>query len=411
MKQAACAAMVGALGGACGADVTDDAAGATGGSGGGGQASSARAASSSRASSASSASSSASATTGAGAAPPAPWCVYRPAFTAPNHDCYDGCVGVLPVSGAPGVLFNAEDVPNASIDLVGGDATHVLVETRTTSESAVVAVPTDGGAPVTIDSFAGVNELVSGVVATSDAIYYARAEEGALGDPYTTRVFRWAREGTAPAVEIGALSTTTGNLTALALDGEFVYAWTEAAIARVAVDGTGVDELFDGVVSTAAEGDGAVFFVSSPDDGATIFALSGSGSGPVAIATSADAVRGLAVDTAAHALVAMTSGGVLRMNEDGTGVVTFGDASVTRAGPIALDGTRVYFRDVCYFVPEGNVSASAWFDTATLEQGWVGEEPGFPFVPHADLLDYGSVWTTSAIYGYFVGPPPDRAVH
>ena len=256
------------------------------------------------------------------------------------------------------------------------------------------------------------DEGVSSFVTTADAIYYLRVEELAQGGPYTSRAFRWDVGGTAPAVELGTLSTTPMSETAtLSLDGGYLYAWTATSVRRVAIDGSGVDDLVLGPIETAAEGDGTVFFVASLANGEPIQAVSGAGGAPFTIATPSGEVTGLAVDAVSHQLVALTSYGIVRMNEDGTNAETFGGAEPFRWGPIAFDGSRVYFREVCYRIPDGDLSAMAWFDLDTLDQGWVGEEPGFPYVPYVTNIDYGGVWTTSAIYGYFVSPPPDHTVH
>ncbi|HEY4121350.1 MAG TPA: hypothetical protein VGM56_25970 [Byssovorax sp.] len=288
----------------------------------------------------------------------------------------------------------------------------VVIETfSSTQGTAVVVVPTDGSAPVTIDTFSGAGGVASNVVITADAIYYLRTDSGMIGDPCTTRAFRWDAGGSAPAAPLGVLSTTACDVATLALDGDFLYAWTSTSIRRVAIDGSGVDDIVLAPILYAAEGDGAVFFVSSYDDGAPIQAAPSAGGAPVTIATSSAAVRGLAVDTVNHVLVALTGEGILRMNEDGTDLQAFVAAEQHAMGPIELDGSRVYFDDVCQIIPDGNLSARAWFDFDTLEQGWVGEGPGFPFVPHASATSYGTVWSTSAIYGFLRTPPPDHGVH
>jgi hypothetical protein len=339
---------------------------------------------------------------------PGAWCGYDPDYTAAARGhCGNGCIAVLRQTGDPAILFSVDDdAPGTSIQLIGGGEGFSLVHSMgifgSTGGDSVIAVPDDGGTPIRVDGFSGQNEVLTTAVIAEHVAYYVRAERVSDGAAYQKLVYAWPVGSTAPATLLGVASVTSmWDPSDVIVDGGFVYISSRmAGIDRLPVAGGAVEHVLDGPAGEVAVGDGWVFHVDAQGNIERVPA----GGGPVVPIPSPvapDAAFQLAIAPGSGRLVVAGWSSIGTVGEDGSAPVVLASLK-TSSGPLVIDGNRAYIQAICRFIPDGSVPATAWVDLGDGTTGWVGEEPGFPFVPHADDWVAAGRWTPDGIFRYIV---------
>ena len=354
----------------------------------------------------------------------ASWCGYSPDFSSVSTGCGNGCLVALRRTGGGAVLANAYDGILASgARIVGGDDTHLWVESRKAyDDDAILAFPSQGGAATRVAAWSNA-DLVASASLFNGTLYYARDGADDSGAEISS-FYQWPVGSTAQPTAFGPTLTTLApppwDTPSIVVDGDYVYTIRSiGGVDRMAIQsGNELVHIADGPLLDALIADGSVFVIRR---GGTIDRVPLAG-GPAMTIASLPPFLSISVDIdrASHTLLALgwncygdcaeyPGSELFRIAEDGSGVTPLTSLDY-RAEGLAVEGSRAYFSDECMKVPEGTVRATRYLDIASGELHWVGDEPGFPFVPYAlgvrgSITGAASNWvaTDTSIYAIVVG--------
>lgn len=250
----------------------------------------------------------------------------------------------------------------------------------------LVEVPTDGRAPVMVDTFAATSGVTTSAVAGDDGyLYYAWVVDPASTNPVTLARISLTALGaarqaiaTGPSARLGA---------ALVVDAGYLYVGTDAGISRVPVSGGAVTNIVaDSSGAFEQPGAFAVYAgtIYAPVDG-LLAAIPGAGGAPRSLAIPAAQVAIGGCPVAAYVASPTLSDAPSTVSRvelaGGTPTMILSSAS-DLLELLGFSGDRLYLAELCRAtepeLPGGGFTR--YFDTTTATVGQLAAAPSYPFL-------------------------------